>query len=92
MSESHDESLTEGEVALMDATKTIIEVLLASGVATPNAFDQMLGHQRDAYLTKRMGKAAGIVEMLRRFSTDPQRAASREQTRQLLREPPEGSA
>jgi hypothetical protein len=91
MNDKKPEQLTEGEIALMDAIKSIIDVMLESGVP-PQAFERNFVHQRDGYIRTGRPKAAGMLEMLRLFATDPQRAASRQQRSQTLREPPKGQA
>lgn len=87
-----EHSLSDEAIALTDAIKTVIEVVLATGIATPRVFDQMYGHQRDGKLAKKDVKGAAIMEMLRQFSVDPTRAAYRESIRTLLREQPKGTA
>jgi len=89
-----DESnqLRDPEIALMDAIKTVMEIIMTAGIAGPSVFDKMFSHQRNAYLQKRMGEAAGVMELLRKFASDPTREKHRETLRKLLMEEPKGSA
>jgi len=91
-----DDSLSDAEIALMDAIKALMEIMMTAGIAKPAAFDFMLTHQRNGYLSKRMPTAAAVMEMLRTFATDPQRDAQRQELRanlqRILEEPPQGTA
>lgn len=84
--------LNDVEIALMDAIKAVVEILLTQNIAQPDTFDQMFTHQRDTYIQKKMPDAAAVMEMLRQFASNPQRAAQREAIRTALREPPKGTA
>ena len=84
--------LGDAEIALMDAIKSVIEILMTAGIAKPAVFNRLFTHQRDAYLQKEMPTAAAVMEMLRLFAIDPGRAASRDTQRKVLEEPPQGSA
>lgn len=86
------DELRDTEIALMDAIKSILEVIMTAGIAKPELFDRMFSHQRDGYLAKGNGSAAGVMELLRAFVSDPTRAAHREGLRKVLTEPPAGSA
>ncbi len=81
------QSLSDEAIALTDAVKGLIEVFLAIG-AKPEIFDQIYGTMRDEKMKKECVKGASIMELLRQFATDPDRATHRE----VLREPPQGSA
>jgi hypothetical protein len=84
--ETKHEALNDAEIALMDATKSLIEILLAHGIAKPSEFDTIFTYQRDAYVQKSMPNAAAIMEMLRQFST------TRGAERAFLNLPSAGSA
>jgi hypothetical protein len=84
--------LRDTEIALMDAIKTVMEIIMTAGIAGPSVFDKMFSYQRDAYIQKQMGEAAGVMELLRKFASDPTRAEHREGLRKLLTEEPKGSA
>ena len=75
----------------MDAIKSIMDIMLDAGIPAA-AFERNLAHQRDGHLRADRPKSASILEVLRIFATDPQRAASREQLRRTLGEPPKGQA
>ncbi len=92
MNKDNHEKLTDIEIALMDATKTVLEIIMTAGIAKPPVFDRMFTHQRDEYLQKRMPSAAAVMEMLRHFATNPEREAHRSALRKILAEPPQGSA
>jgi hypothetical protein len=72
-----DKCLRDFEVALMDTTKTVFEIMLNAG-ATPAQIDKLLASQQTAY-EKNGAMPAGREE-------------HREQVRRILGEPPAGSA
>lgn len=80
------QTLNDAEIALIDAIKSLIEIMLARHVANGTELNQIFSFQRDAYLKKKMPTAAAVMEMLREFST------KRSEHRGLLEEPPAGSA
>ena len=80
------QKLNDAEIALMDAIKSLIEIMLARHVATGAEFDHIFSFQRDGYLKKQMPTAAAVMEMLREFSS------TRSEHRGLLEKPPAGSA
>ena len=92
MTEQKHQGFSDTEIALIDANKTIMEIIMTIGLAKPPVFHRMLTHQRDQYLQKRMPDAAAVMEVLRRFAIDPKREAHREALRKILTEPPRGSA
>jgi hypothetical protein len=92
MDEIRAENLTDAEIALMDAIKTVLEVIMTAGVAKAPVFEGMFSYQRDVYLAKRQPTSAAVMELLRRFADDPERKAHREMLRTLIQESPKGSA
>lgn len=90
MDEVH--KLSDEAIALTDAMKTLIEIMLTAGIATPAVFDRFYGEQRDGKLRRECVRGAAIMETLRLFAIDPARATHREGVRAILREPPQGSA
>jgi len=84
--------LTESEVALIAALKTVIEIMLNAGIAPVAVFDEMFAGQRDSYIAKGLPTAAGVIELLRLFATDPAREALRQQRRRTVSEQPKDSA
>jgi hypothetical protein len=83
-----DDFLRDSEIALMDAIKTIFEILIAKKVTTPEAIDKMLETQSKTYEGGNMDRALFVMGELRRVATDPQRS----QLRDFLSIPSEGSA
>lgn len=73
---SADES--ESVAALTSISKTIVEVMLTANVVNPGLLDRIFAEQRDLYLTKKMPKAARILEHMRLFAIDPARERHRE--------------
>ena len=84
--------LRESDVALVDAVKVLIELLMKAEIAQPAALDRQFAQQRDAYMADQMPTAAGIVEHLRQFATATGRETSEAGLKTLLRDPPQGSA
>ena len=58
--------LTDVEVALMDAIKTVVDALLVAGVKS-EYFLTCFETQRADYLARRSPDAAAVMEMLRAF-------------------------
>jgi hypothetical protein len=77
MSESDDNYLRDTEVALMDAIKIVLEIILAAGIARPNAVDQLLAGHSHKYAEKRMPAAVAVMESLRAFVKTFHREAHR---------------
>lgn len=92
MQDPEKEQLRDSEIALMDAIKSVIEVMLTANIAKPKVFDKLFAAQAEQYEKKRMAAAWAIMELLRRFVSDPTREAHRQQLRQILQELPKGSA
>ena len=90
--ENDDGKLRNSEVALMDAIRTILEVIVAKGIARPAILDQALEMQSRAYSPQDMPRALFVMRMIRETLTDPERAKYRQSLEQLLKEPPAGSA
>jgi hypothetical protein len=87
-----DDELSQTDLAFLGALKSIIDIMLVSGLAEPRAFDNSFGSLEDAYLKQGDVKASAILRLLRDFANNPQRAAARETDRFLRRTPPAGSA
>jgi hypothetical protein len=72
-----DKCLRDFEVALMDTTKTVFEIMLNAG-ATPAQIDKLLASQQTAYEKNgAMPGAVFVMEGLRRFVRCRTRRASR---------------
>jgi hypothetical protein len=92
MNSTDTEKLSEREVALIDAIRTIADIMLAADIVPVSTFDRLFAHHRDGYLGKGLVQAAGTMEIIRQLTTDPQAEASRQLIRKTLRESPKGSA
>jgi hypothetical protein len=88
MNESDDNNLRDSEVALMDAIKTILEILMTAGVK-PEQIDKLLASQTYPQV---MPRATFVIDSLRKFVRDLGREEHREQVRRIREEPPAGSA
>jgi hypothetical protein len=89
---SDDNTLRDSEVALMDAIKTVFEVIIAKGISSPDTLASILSKQSESYPQATMPRAVFVMDSLRDFVNDPQRKELREQLRQMLQTPPKGSA
>ena len=89
---SESEELSQTDLALLGAIKTIIDIILGSGLAEPRAFDKSFGSLEDAYLAQGDAKASAILRLLRDFANNPDRAKAREIDKILRVKPPAGSA
>jgi protein-disulfide isomerase-like protein with CxxC motif len=89
---AEDYTLSDTEIALVDSIKSILEIMMARNIAGPVALDKMFANQHQYYADENMLAAASVMRRLRRFVSDPQRKAHRENLRILLQEEPEGQA
>lgn len=83
-----NDRLSDGEIACLDAIKTILELLIARKLATPAEMAVPFQRQSDGYMQKRMPVASAAMMLLVKFLEDPDRNAARN----LLQEPPAGKA
>jgi len=81
-----DRSLTEAEIALMDALKLVFEVFVAKGISTPETLSEALKRQADQYSPQDQAASIWVVEQLRAVLDDTQRKAQRS----FLALPPQG--
>ena len=89
MTENDDHTMSDFEIALMDALKTVFEVLVAKKVASTEVIAEMLRRQRAVYQKEPpMPGAMFVMDSLLDCLTDPVRA----EARRLERDPPQGSA
>src|ERR1035437_1291885 len=86
VTESDDDTLRDSEVALMDAIKTVLEVIIAKGISKPETLGSIFSKQSEDYPQTEMPKAVFVMNSLRDFVSDPKRKAFREQLRQMLEE------
>ncbi len=87
-----DEKLRDSEIAIVDALKMLMEVLVATGTVRAEVFQKVFAHQRDGYIAKEMPNAAVIMEVLRGFAVVPPRDDNAEALRRELEKPPQGTA
>lgn len=88
-----DERLRDSEIAIVDALKLMMEVLVVTGTVKAGVFEQVFAQQRDGYITKEMPNAAVIMEVLRGFAAKPPGKSDDEPSvRDQLDRPPQGSA
>ena len=87
-----ENGLSEVEFALVDAYKSLADVLMAMNPNAATALTTSYEHQRNGNIQKDQPHAAALFELLRRFVADPERQAYRLQLRKLLSEPSQGSA
>ncbi len=92
MTEGDDGKLRDSEIALMDAIRTILEIIVSKGILAPDIIDKMLAHQSQTYPQDTMPRAVFVMDTIRRTVSDPARAEFREQHRRIREEPPAGSA
>jgi hypothetical protein len=85
----NDLTMSEFEIALMDALKAICEVLVAKEISPPAVLAEMLRRQRSIYEQEpQMPGAIFVMDSLVEFLVDPARA----EARRLANDPPYGSA
>jgi hypothetical protein len=89
---SENEELSQTDLALLGALKTIIDITLGSGLAEPRAFDKSFGSLEEAYLKQGDAKASALLRLLRDFANNPDREKARQIDRVLRVTPPAGSA
>ena len=87
-----DDKLRDSEIALVDALKLIMEVMVATGTVRASVFEQIFAQQRDSYIAKTMPNAAVIMEVLRGFAAKQPVKPSTPAHRPELDKPPQGSA
>lgn len=87
---SESERLRDSEIAIVDAIKLLMEVLVATGTVKTEVFERIFAQQRDGYIAKEMPNAAVIMEVLRGFAAKP--AEKDENVENELDKPHQGSA
>ena len=68
---SGDDRLRDSEIAIVDALKLMMEVLVATNTVKADVFERIFAQQRDGYISKEMPNAAVIMEVLRGFAAKP---------------------
>ena len=66
-----EQSLRDSEIAMVDALKLLMEVLVVTGTVKAEVFERVFAQQRDGYIAKEMPNAAVIMEVLRGFAAKP---------------------
>ena len=69
---SGDDRLRDSEIAIVDALKLMMEVLVATNTVKADVFERIFAQQRDGYISKEMPNAAVIMEVLRGFAAKPE--------------------
>lgn len=84
--------LSEVELALVDANKAVLDVVMQAIPNSEKYLARSFAHQRDGKIQLAQPTAAAVFEMLRLFVVDPARQANREGVRKILEEEPKGRA
>jgi hypothetical protein len=85
------EKLRDSEIAVIDALRTLLEILVASGIAKADTLQRLFAQKRDAYIQKDMPDAAVIMDVLKGFA-QPSSPAVSDEHRKALEKPPQGTA
>jgi hypothetical protein len=81
-----DQEISDFDIAILDAVKSLIEVLVSKGVATHEDFARPFRHQMDEAMRRQNGRGAGVFQGLLKF------CESRGPVHALHRAEPSGSA
>jgi hypothetical protein len=87
-----EDRLRDSEIAIVDALKLMMEVLVVTGTVKAEVFEEIFAQQRDGYITKEMPNAAVIMEVLRGFAANPPGKRDEEAHREEMDKPPQGNA
>lgn len=90
MAKAPDE-MSEGEIALLDAARTLFDIVLAARLTTHATADKMLGLHQQRWTKEGKLKAAGMIGMLRALSTSPDARKHQETALKLRMARPKGS-
>jgi hypothetical protein len=83
--------LRDSEIALMDALKVVFDLMMYAGIK-PAQIDKLLASLSAQYAEKEMPTAIGVIEHIRIFVNNPDRAQYRDQRRLLQEKDAAGSA
>jgi hypothetical protein len=86
-----EDRLRDSEIAIVDALKLLMEVLVATKTVKADVFERIFAQQRDGYIAKQMPNAAVIMEVLRGFAVKKPEGDAPD-VRDELSKPPLGSA
>lgn len=84
--------MSDTEIALLDAIKSVADVLISMNEGAATALETSFAHQRDEKLRLRQPEAYAVFELLRAFVADPERKRRRAEVRRILSEEPKGQA
>lgn len=87
-----DDRLRDSEIAIVDALKLMMEVLVVTGTVKAEVFEQIFAQQRDGYINKEMPNAAVIMEVLRGFASRPPGGKDDDVHHEAMDKPPQGNA
>jgi hypothetical protein len=85
-------ALSDVEIALIDAIKSVSDVVMAMDPHAAGVLATNFAHQRDGKLAKDQPEAAAVFEILRLFVDDPDRKEYRNLVRKAMSERSKGSA
>lgn len=91
-SDREQKGLTEGEIALMDAIKTLTEIFMYAHPGAERYLTKSFGHQAEEKLRSGQPDAAAMFMLLHNFVASPERSENREAIRKFMAEPPQGRA
>ena len=86
------EDITESEAAMLDAVRTLYDLLIAKRVIKPKRADDLLRLRQERYAKEDKLRAAGILGLLRALSTSEDVQKNRETALKLRMAQPKGSA
>ncbi len=86
------EGLSDVEIALIDALKTVMEIIMHAHPGAEKYLGRAFASQRDKKLQTAQPDAAAVLELLQQFVADPKRQAARARLAKFLLETPKGQA
>ncbi len=91
MTDSDETKLRDSEVALMDAVKVAFDLMMYARIK-PAQIDKLLASLSAQYPAEEMPRAIWVIEQIREFVNNPQRATYRDLRRLLQEKDAAGSA
>lgn len=92
MDDRGDKQPRDTEIALLDAIKTLAEVVMFAHPGSEKYLTRAFEYQARAKLQSGQPEAAALFELLRQFVAAADRQSNREAVRKFLEEPPQGRA
>lgn len=80
--------MRDSEVALLDITKMLLEVLIASGTVQQGIIEQMMMEMKAKYAQRQMPDARTVVDLLSQFLNDERRQEFRQRLGIALQKSP----